>query len=89
VFGIIKNYQNLICLWIYILYYLIAGGFAGILAGLFGIGGGLIIVPILIYIFLQHKAYQKLHLHICVGTSLATIIVTLLVPSVHIIVKVQ
>jgi uncharacterized membrane protein YfcA len=36
---------------IYILYYLIAGGFAGILAGLFGIGGGLIIVPILIYIF--------------------------------------
>jgi len=49
---------------IFILYYLIAGAFAGILAGLFGIGGGMIIVPALIYIF---KA---------IGTSLATIIIT-------------
>lgn len=59
-----------------ILYYLTAGAFAGILAGLFGIGGGLIIVPILIYIFTAQGLPEAALTHICVGTSLATIIVT-------------
>ena len=35
---------------IYILYYLAAGAISGLLAGFFGIGGGMIIVPVLIYI---------------------------------------
>ena len=61
---------------IYILYYLIAGAIAGILAGLFGIGGGLVIVPILIYIFKQQGIPEEALTHICIGTSLATIIVT-------------
>ena len=35
---------------LYILYYLAAGSISGLLAGFFGIGGGMIIVPVLIYI---------------------------------------
>ena len=38
-------------MYISILSYLATGIMAGFLAGLFGIGGGLIIVPALIYIF--------------------------------------
>lgn len=59
-----------------ILYYLSAGAFAGLLAGLFGIGGGLVIVPILIYIFTAQGIPPAALTHICIGTSLATIIVT-------------
>ena len=61
---------------IYILYYLIAGSFAGLLAGLFGIGGGMIIVPILIYLFKAQGFPEDALTHIGIGTSLATIIVT-------------
>ena len=34
-----------------ILLYIIIGGFAGMLAGLLGVGGGLIIVPCLVFIY--------------------------------------
>ncbi|APZ47384.1 anion permease [Polaribacter reichenbachii] len=61
---------------IFILYYLIAGAFAGILAGLFGIGGGMIIVPALIYIFKAQGLPDAVLTHIGIGTSLTTIIVT-------------
>lgn len=61
---------------IFILYYLVAGAFAGILAGLFGIGGGMIIVPALIYIFTKQGLPEAALTHIGIGTSLATIIVT-------------
>ncbi len=61
---------------IYILYYIIAGSFAGLLAGLFGIGGGMIIVPILIYLFKAQGFPEDALTHIGIGTSLATIIVT-------------
>tara|TARA_B100000809_G_scaffold162320_1_gene159655 strand:+ start:3431 stop:4267 length:837 start_codon:yes stop_codon:yes gene_type:complete len=59
-----------------ILYYLATGVLAGLLAGLFGIGGGLIIVPALIYIFTTQNVPDAALTHICIGTSLATIIVT-------------
>ena len=61
---------------LYIVYYLATGTLAGLLAGLFGIGGGLIIVPALIYIFKAQHIPEAALTHIGIGTSLATIIVT-------------
>lgn len=61
---------------IYILYYLIAGSVGGVLAGLFGIGGGMIIVPVLIYIFKAQGIPEAAITHLGIGTSLTTIIVT-------------
>lgn len=61
---------------IFIFYYLATGALAGFLAGLFGIGGGIVIVPILIYTFTIQGFPEVALTHICIGTSLATIIIT-------------
>lgn len=56
--------------------YLTVGIVAGILAGLLGIGGGLIIVPMLIFCFtLQHLPHEVI-MHLALGTSMASIIFT-------------
>jgi len=49
---------------------------AGFLAGLFGVGGGLIIVPALLYCFAIQGFDPTVSMHIAIGTSLATIILT-------------
>lgn len=59
-----------------ILTYLFAGAVAGILSGLFGIGGGLIIVPILNLVFTGMAFPEEHVMHMALGTSLATIIFT-------------
>lgn len=56
--------------------YLLIGAIAGFTAGLFGVGGGLIIVPILFIVFSQAGYDASVIMHMAVGTSLATIIVT-------------
>lgn len=58
------------------LWFLLAGAFAGVCAGLFGVGGGLIIVPILMAIFTAYGYSVDVVTHLAVGTSLATIIIT-------------
>lgn len=58
------------------LLYLVLGGFAGVLAGLFGVGGGLIIVPVLVFSFTLQGFSHDVLTHLAVGTSLATIIFT-------------
>lgn len=56
--------------------YLLLGAAAGTLAGLFGIGGGLIIVPTLVFTFAAQGMDTNILTHLAVGTSLATIVVT-------------
>ncbi|MDO5054989.1 MAG: sulfite exporter TauE/SafE family protein [Pasteurella oralis] len=56
---------------------LAVGAFAGFLAGLFGIGGGLIIVPILVYLMPKYIGVPDSMLMACaLGTSFATIVIT-------------
>ncbi|WP_336367239.1 sulfite exporter TauE/SafE family protein [Marinobacter sp. C2H3] len=59
-----------------VLLYLALGAVAGVLAGLFGIGGGLIIVPGLILSFGWQGVSPDVSAHLAVGTSLATIVFT-------------
>lgn len=59
-----------------LLIYLFLGAVAGILAGLLGIGGGLVIVPMLVFSFgWQHFPDTQL-MHLALGTSMASIIFT-------------
>lgn len=54
---------------------LVTGGIAGVLAGLFGIGGGIVLVPGLLYVFTAQGLEGHI-MHMAVGTSLAIIIPT-------------
>lgn len=55
---------------------LATGAVAGILAGLFGIGGGIVIVPVLETALGFLGVDPAIRMHVAVGTSLATIIPT-------------
>ena len=56
--------------------YLLLGACAGLIAGLFGLGGGIIIVPVLVFSFEAQGMAPEVLTHVAVGTSLATIIIT-------------
>ena len=53
-----------------------AGILVGILAGLFGIGGGAIIVPVLYEVFRVLDVPEDVRMQLCIGTSLAIIVPT-------------
>ena len=55
---------------------LVTGLFAGVIAGLFGVGGGIIIVPALLFLFLLDGINPVFSMQLAVGTSLATIVFT-------------
>ena len=64
-----------------ILSMLVAGAFAGLLAGLFGIGGGFVVVPAVAAVFTilstgDNALSDDKIMHVAIGTSLATIIFT-------------
>lgn len=58
------------------LLYLVVGAASGVLAGLFGVGGGLVLVPVLVYSLAAQGVSPEVLTHVAVGTSLATIVFT-------------
>jgi len=52
------------------------GAVAGVLAGLLGVGGGIVIVPVLYHVFTALGIDEAVRMHLAVGTSLATIVPT-------------
>jgi uncharacterized membrane protein YfcA len=53
-----------------------AGAVTGVLAGVFGVGGGAVIVPVLYELFRMVGVPEEVRMPLCVGTSLAIIIPT-------------
>jgi len=63
--------------WAWLAAVIVAGGVvSGFLAGLFGIGGGAIIVPVLYEVFRVIGVPDEIRMQLCIGTSLAIIIPT-------------
>ncbi len=59
-----------------VVFLLMVGAIAGTLAGLLGVGGGIIIVPLLVVFFNSQGVNIDVLMHVAIGTSLATIVVT-------------
>jgi uncharacterized protein len=56
--------------------FLVTGVAAGVIAGLLGVGGGIIIVPALAFLLAGGDVAAERLMHVAVGTSLACIVVT-------------
>jgi uncharacterized protein len=54
----------------------IAGALTGVLAGLFGVGGGTVVVPVLYEVFGLYGVPDEVRMPLCIGTSLAVIVPT-------------
>lgn len=59
-----------------IVMFMIVGLLAGLLAGLLGVGGGLVIVPLLIFCLVKQGVQDEVIMHLALGTSLASITFT-------------
>lgn len=56
--------------------YLALGALVGLFSGMFGIGGGTVLVPVLLMLFKMQDFPAPYVLHLALGTSMATILVT-------------
>ena len=56
--------------------YALVGLIAGVLAGLLGVGGGIVIVPMLVFCFVRQGVQPEVIMHLALGTSLASIMFT-------------
>ncbi len=65
-----------------VVFYLCAGAMVGVLSGLFGIGGGLVVVPTLLFCLPRQGVGADIVAHLAIGTSHATIIFTALASSI-------
>jgi uncharacterized membrane protein YfcA len=64
-------------LWL-VLTIVVAGVVTGVLAGLFGVGGGAVIVPVLYEVFRVLGVPEDVRMQLCVGTSTAIIVPTVI-----------
>lgn len=64
-----------------LLIFLATGAVAGVLAGLFGIGGGMVMVPALAIVLVGQQVPEAIAMHIALGTSLAVIAATSIVST--------
>nr|CRH06191.1 conserved membrane protein of unknown function [Candidatus Magnetococcus massalia] len=62
---------------------LVAGLMAGVVAGMFGVGGGIILVPALLLLFHLQGVSEIIIMQMAVATSMATIILTNLSATWH------
>ncbi len=60
----------------FLLAYLVFGAIAGVIAGLLGVGGGIVVVPALYWFFTAQGFSQELIMQMALGTSLAAICFT-------------
>ena len=56
--------------------FILLGVFSGLIAGLFGIGGGTLIVPVLVACFFSMGFEESIIVHLALGTSMACIFFT-------------
>jgi uncharacterized membrane protein YfcA len=56
--------------------YLLLGAAAGLFGGMFGLGGGTLLVPVLLFLFDAQHFPAEYAMHLALGTSMATIIFT-------------
>ncbi|MBF0418320.1 MAG: sulfite exporter TauE/SafE family protein [Magnetococcales bacterium] len=56
--------------------FILSGLGAGLIAGMFGVGGGIIVVPVLLFLFHLEAIDPLITMQLAVGTSLATIVIT-------------
>ena len=62
--------------------YLFIGVFTGLLAMLFGFGGGFVVVPILFWLLPWHGVSTDLAIHIAVGTSLMLMLINMIYTTI-------
>ena len=55
---------------------IVTGMISGFIAGMLGVGGGIVIVPILAYLLDSHGLHQSTPMHVALGSSLAIIVPT-------------
>ena len=60
---------------------LVTGSVSGFIAGLLGVGGGIVVVPVLYMLFPLLGVDESVRMHLAVGTSLAVIVPTALTSS--------
>ena len=60
----------------FLLTYLALGLTSGLIAGLLGVGGGLVLVPVLSWIYAHQGFPAEYNIHMALGTSLAIIVLT-------------
>ena len=62
--------------WQFLLELMVLGSFTGFMAGLLGIGGGMLLVPFLTFMFTREHFGADLIVHMAIATSLTTILFT-------------